>query len=133
MLEFVSSSTSCRSFQSRFMLLCIISSLFLNTIFHLLILCFAYCRYICHVAAVHTPRLQCARGDDIADRRRLIGSHLARAQNGRTALIWAVQNGRTACARLLLDAGADMNVISEVRTSAGRWRAGRVAWGGCER
>ena len=36
-------------------------------------------------------------------------AHLARAQFGCTALIYAAQNGHANCARLLLDAGADKN------------------------
>ena len=42
-------------------------------------------------------------------------AHLARAQIGCTALMWAAENGRTDCARLLLDAGADKNAADKVR------------------
>jgi hypothetical protein len=44
-----------------------------------------------------------------------------RAQNGSTALIWAARYGRVDCARLLLDAGADMNVTDRVRGWSGLW------------
>jgi hypothetical protein len=37
------------------------------------------------------------------------------AQNERTALICAAEKGHTECARLLLDAGADMNAKEYVR------------------
>ena len=38
----------------------------------------------------------------------------AYTQRGTTALIVAAQEGRTDCVRLLLDAGADKNALSEV-------------------
>ncbi len=41
------------------------------------------------------------------------------AQDGRTALILAARWGHADCARLLLDAGADKEVKSDVRASAG--------------
>jgi ankyrin repeat protein len=39
----------------------------------------------------------------------------AKAQNGKTALISASENGHVECARLLLDAGADKDAKTEVR------------------
>ena len=47
------------------------------------------------------------------------GAHLARAQDERTALIYAARDGHADCARLLLDAGADANAKMNVRASAG--------------
>ena len=44
-------------------------------------------------------------------------------QAGWTALLWAAENGRMDCARLLLDAGADKNAKSNVRASAVCMRA----------
>ena len=49
-------------------------------------------------------------------RRRL----MAAAQDGFTALTWAVAKGHAECVRLLLDAGADKNARSKVRAGAGR-------------
>ncbi len=37
------------------------------------------------------------------------------AQNGSTALMMAVSDGRVDCAKLLLDAGADKNATDKVR------------------
>ncbi len=42
-------------------------------------------------------------------------AHLARAQNGCTALILAAGQGHADCARLLLDAGADKEAKMNVR------------------
>jgi hypothetical protein len=50
-------------------------------------------------------------------RRRCIW-RIARAQEGRTALVWAAHCGHADCARLLLDAGADKNAKDEVRPFA---------------
>ena len=51
-----------------------------------------------------------------------------REQCGWTALFLAAFEGHADCARLLLDAGADMNAKDDVRASAvrtlGRWRDG---------
>ncbi len=55
-------------------------------------------------------------------------AHLARAQNGSTALIRAAMKGHADCARLLLDAGADTEANDEVRASAGV--GVRVLWYG---
>ena len=53
------------------------------------------------------------------------------AQSGWTALTWAAMHGKTDCARLLLDAGADTNATDEVRASAGCCvRGDAVVWGG---
>ena len=64
--------------------------------------------------------------------RRLSGfhilAHLARAQNGWTALIWTALNGKADCARLLLDAGADTNATNEARASAGVLHAFCKIW-----
>ncbi len=48
-------------------------------------------------------------------RRQHIGT---RAQDGWTALMWAAGRGRTDCARLLLDAGADKEAKNEVLARA---------------
>jgi hypothetical protein len=39
-------------------------------------------------------------------------------QNGFTALIWATRNGHAECAWLLLNAGADKEIMNNVRASA---------------
>ena len=44
----------------------------------------------------------------------------ARAQLGRTALMWAVIKGHADCARLLLDAGADTKAKDRVRVPVRR-------------
>ncbi len=49
----------------------------------------------------------------------------SRTQNGWTALMNAAEFGRTECARLLIDAGADKEAKDEVRV----WSAASVA--GC--
>ena len=38
-----------------------------------------------------------------------------RVQFGRTALIWAAECGHIECTRVLLDAGADKNIVDNVR------------------
>ena len=44
------------------------------------------------------------------------GTLAAHAQlDGSTALIWAARYGHAECMRILMDAGADMNVQNEVR------------------
>ena len=40
---------------------------------------------------------------------------LARSQTGWTALMMTAEYGHADCARLLLDAGADANVVAKVR------------------
>ena len=44
-------------------------------------------------------------------------AHGKHAQDGRTALIHSVANGRTDCVRLLLDAGANTEAKGAVRLS----------------
>ena len=57
-------------------------------------------------------------------RRRRRRRRRRRSQNGETALIWAAERGHADCVRLLLDAGADKNVKTEVRARAGVCGAG---------
>ena len=48
-------------------------------------------------------------------RRHTCGGTLAHAQDGRTALLWAASEGHLDCARLLLNAGADKDIVNNVR------------------
>jgi ankyrin repeat protein len=41
--------------------------------------------------------------------------YLLRLQDGETALIWAAQNGRADCVRMLLQSGADKDAQDKVR------------------
>ena len=49
----------------------------------------------------------------------VLAAHLARTQDGRTALMNAAIGGHVGCARLLLDAGADQEAKDNVRANAG--------------
>ncbi len=63
----------------------------------------------------------------VASCSRVAAAHLVhtRAQDGRTALMWAAEKGHADCARALLDAGADKNAVGKVRAT--RFAAGRCS------
>ncbi len=48
-------------------------------------------------------------------------AHLARAQDGQSALMYAAEKGHAHCVQLLLDAGANKNTKSNVRASIVCW------------
>jgi hypothetical protein len=52
----------------------------------------------------------------------------AHAQHGETPLIWAAENGRANCVRLLLDAGADTHAKDNVRSTRLRVCACEHIW-----
>ena len=77
----------------------------------------SHCLLVCTVrvlARTLTPRVGMRHGD-------------LRTQNGWTALMNAAEFGRTDCARLLIDAGADTEAKDEVRV----WSAASAAGRGC--